>query len=63
MSSNGRDLYAVLGVAPTASPVQITRAYRALLFRHHPDTRDAGMVATTPPTMWRCGRYCLPIRF
>jgi curved DNA-binding protein CbpA len=35
------DLYAVLGVAPTDTPEQIRRAYRALLRRHHPDTRGA----------------------
>ena len=35
------DLYAVLGVPPTAAQVQISRAYRALLRRHHPDTRVA----------------------
>lgn len=33
------DLYAVLGVAPSATPEQIRRAYRALMRRHHPDTR------------------------
>jgi curved DNA-binding protein CbpA len=32
-----RDLYAVLGVAPDASPDQIGRAYRRLLRAHHPD--------------------------
>lgn len=36
-----RDPYAVLGVVPTASPSEITRAYRQLLRRYHPDTRDA----------------------
>ena len=33
------DLYAILGVPPTATQAQISRAYRALLRRHHPDTR------------------------
>jgi curved DNA-binding protein CbpA len=33
------DLYVVLGVEPTATAEQITHAYRALLRRHHPDTR------------------------
>ncbi|MFJ4208565.1 J domain-containing protein [Paenarthrobacter sp. NPDC089675] len=36
------DYYATLGVAPTATARDIARAYRALLRRHHPDTRDAG---------------------
>jgi DnaJ-class molecular chaperone len=34
------DLYGVLGLAPDASPEQITRAYRARLREHHPDTRE-----------------------
>ena len=34
------DLYGVLGLAADASPEQITRAYRARLREHHPDTRD-----------------------
>jgi molecular chaperone DnaJ len=38
-SSDQPDLYAVLGVGPDASAEQITHAYRALLRRHHPDTR------------------------
>jgi curved DNA-binding protein CbpA len=35
------DYYAVLGVARTASAVEITRAYHRLVRLHHPDTRDA----------------------
>ncbi|HZD14229.1 MAG TPA: DnaJ domain-containing protein [Pseudonocardiaceae bacterium] len=31
-----RDLYAILGVAPDASPAQISRAYRRLLRAHPP---------------------------
>lgn len=38
-SSDQPDLYAVLGVDPDASGEQLTHAYRALLRRHHPDTR------------------------
>jgi hypothetical protein len=34
-----QDLYPVLGVDPSASASQITHAYRALMRRHHPDTR------------------------
>jgi curved DNA-binding protein CbpA len=36
------DLYAVLGLTPSATPAQLRRAYRALLRQHHPDTRGAG---------------------
>lgn len=36
------DYYAILGVTPSASAREITRAYRALLRRHHPDTRQSG---------------------
>jgi curved DNA-binding protein CbpA len=34
------DLYAVLGVPPNSTQAEISHAYRALLRRHHPDTRD-----------------------
>lgn len=40
-----QDPYAVLGVARTAAPAEIARAYRLLVRRFHPDTRhpvDAG---------------------
>jgi curved DNA-binding protein CbpA len=40
-SSDQPDLYAVLGVDSDASGEQLTHAYRALLRRHHPDTRPA----------------------
>lgn len=33
------DLYAILGVPPNATQAAISHAYRALLRRHHPDTR------------------------
>ena len=39
MTTNRPDLYAILGVPPSASQAEISRAYRALLRRHHPDTR------------------------
>jgi curved DNA-binding protein CbpA len=32
-----KDLYDVLGVAPTAAPEVIRAAYRVLALRHHPD--------------------------
>lgn len=38
------DPYRVLGVAPTATQAEITRAYRTRLRAHHPDTRP------TPPS-------------
>jgi curved DNA-binding protein CbpA len=39
MSTKRPDLYAILGVPSTATQAEISRAYRALLRRHHPDTR------------------------
>lgn len=33
-------LYAVLGVSPTATPAEITHAFRAKLHALHPDTRS-----------------------
>ena len=38
------DFYAVLHVGPEATGAEVTRAYRSLMRRHHPDTRPA------PPT-------------
>lgn len=35
------DLYAVLHLAPQATPAEVRHAYRSLLRRHHPDTRPA----------------------
>jgi curved DNA-binding protein CbpA len=37
------DPYAVLGVPSTASPADVTRAYRAKLRTLHPDTRRLGL--------------------
>jgi curved DNA-binding protein CbpA len=39
MSHPVPDYYAILGVAPHSSAAEITRAYRALLRQHHPDSR------------------------
>jgi len=39
MSGSTPDPYALLGVPPTATPQEITRAYRRLLRDHHPDLR------------------------
>lgn len=44
MSEGLRDHYAILGVARTASPGEIRRAYRRLALAHHPDR--AGMDST-----------------
>lgn len=41
MSARRRDLYAILGITPEATAAEINHAYRALVRRHHPDTRDA----------------------
>lgn len=40
MTSEGSGLYAVLRVATNATQEEITQAYRSLLRRHHPDTRQ-----------------------
>jgi curved DNA-binding protein CbpA len=39
MSAERSDLYAVLGLAPSATQAEIRDAYRDLVRRHHPDTR------------------------
>jgi DnaJ-class molecular chaperone len=39
MTSERPDLYAILDVSPHATQDEISHAYRALLRRHHPDTR------------------------
>jgi DnaJ-domain-containing protein 1 len=40
VSERGRDLYALLGVAPDADAREVARAYRRRLREVHPDTRD-----------------------
>lgn len=35
------DLYAILGVSPSASSEDITRAFHLLVRQHHPDTRPS----------------------
>lgn len=40
MTDRSLDPYIVLGLTPRASQQQINHAYRTLLRRHHPDTRD-----------------------
>jgi len=39
MTSKRPDFYAIMEVSPEATQAEIGRAYRALLRRHHPDTR------------------------
>jgi hypothetical protein len=39
MTTERPDLYAILGITPHATQAEISHAYRALLRRHHPDTR------------------------
>ena len=39
MTTPPTDPYAVLGLTPQATPAQLRGVYRALLRRHHPDTR------------------------
>ena len=40
MTSKRPDLYAILEVSPEATQAEIDHAYRSLLRRHYPDTRD-----------------------
>ena len=48
MTTERPDLYAILGVPPSATQAQISHAYRALLRRHHPDTRATSDESDTP---------------
>jgi len=41
MTTERPNLYAILGVEPSATQAEISRAYRTLLRRHHPDTRTS----------------------
>lgn len=40
MTDQPLDPYIVLGLSPQATQQQLSHAYRTLLRRHHPDTRD-----------------------
>ena len=48
MLDGGRDLYAVLGIAPDATPDIIKSAYRTLAKQYHPDLGGAGQIDATP---------------
>jgi len=39
MTPQPTDHYAILGLTPRATQTQVSHAYRALLRKHHPDTR------------------------
>ena len=50
----GRDLYAVLGVPRDATHTDLVHAYRALVRRHHPDSRtttDPDQASTDDATL------------
>jgi curved DNA-binding protein CbpA len=48
MPADQPDLYAILGVAPDASPAQIAHAYRRLIRASHPDRHpDPDLAALT----------------
>jgi molecular chaperone DnaJ len=52
MSAAPNDHYVVLGVPPEATAAEIAHAYRALVRRHHPDTRSqAGSLPEQDPDM------------
>jgi curved DNA-binding protein CbpA len=42
MTTKRPDLYAILEIPPSATQAEISHAYRSLLRRHHPDTRQTG---------------------
>lgn len=48
MTVDRPSLYTVLGLTPQATPDQVKHAYRALLRKHHPDTRPLGNPPPTP---------------
>jgi len=47
MVGRPRTAYDLLGVSPKASTAEITSAYRRLLRRYHPDSRDVSRVRDT----------------
>jgi hypothetical protein len=47
MSEAARDPYAVLGVAPDISDIELRRVYRGLVKRHHPDHNGGSAESAT----------------
>jgi hypothetical protein len=47
VTSNATSYYALLGLHPSASPLEIRRAYRELSKRYHPDTTDLPAATAT----------------
>ncbi len=47
LSQNSTSYYALLGLHPSASPLEIRRAYRELSKRYHPDTTDLPAATAT----------------
>ena len=47
MVGQPRTAYDLLGVSPKASTAEITSAYRRLLRRYHPDSRDVSVAGDT----------------
>jgi DnaJ-class molecular chaperone len=47
MTAHRTDLYTVLGLTSQATQAQVRHAYRALVRRHHPDTREPGTPTDT----------------
>ncbi len=45
---NQNNYYGLLGLYPSASPIEIRRAYRELSKRYHPDTTDLPAATATP---------------
>ncbi|MEZ2387962.1 J domain-containing protein [bacterium RCC_150] len=49
MNKPTQDPYEVLHLSHTATPREVTRAYRALMRAHHPDTSPAGSATDAGP--------------
>src|SRR4030095_13045867 len=60
MTTERPDLYAILGLAPSATQAEISHAYRSLLRQHHPDTRAPSTNHKTPSPTRRCNKSLPP---